>query len=82
MDFYLSYAKKEMSILEPLCGSGRFFIPFLENGFDIKGVDNSREMLGNLFEKAPNAVVALGDIEDYQASEHCISVVYSKTRAD
>ena len=23
LEFYLSYAEKEMSILEPLCGSGR-----------------------------------------------------------
>lgn len=33
LNFYLSYAEKGMSILEPLCGSGRFLIPFLERGF-------------------------------------------------
>lgn len=26
--FYLSYAEKDMKILEPLCGSGRFLVPF------------------------------------------------------
>lgn len=41
LEFYLSYAEKEMSILEPLCGSGRFFVPFLKRGFYIKGIDNS-----------------------------------------
>ena len=35
LDFYLSYAEKGKKILEPLCGSGRFLIPFLERGFDI-----------------------------------------------
>lgn len=28
LSFYLSYAEKGMNILEPLCGSGRFLIPF------------------------------------------------------
>ena len=37
LEFYLSYAEKEMKILEPLCGSGRFLIPFLERGYAIKG---------------------------------------------
>lgn len=69
LDFYLSYATKEMSILEPLCGSGRFFVPFLEKGFDIKGVDNSQEMLAKLLEKAPNASVVQSGIEEYQTSE-------------
>lgn len=30
LDFYLSYAEKGMSVLEPLCGRGRFYIPFLK----------------------------------------------------
>ena len=30
LDFYLSYADKNHRILEPLCGSGRFFVPFAE----------------------------------------------------
>lgn len=45
LDFYLSYAEKGKKILEPLCGSGRFFVPFLERGFDISGIDLSKEML-------------------------------------
>ena len=35
LDFYLSYARKGQKILEPLCGSGRFLIPFIQYGFDI-----------------------------------------------
>ena len=69
LDFYLSYAKKGMSILEPLCGSGRFFVPFLEKGFTIKGVDRSAEMLDQLLKKAPDAAVVHSGIEEYAPSE-------------
>lgn len=41
LDFYLSYAEKGQKILEPLCGSGRFLLPFMERGFDIDGMDSS-----------------------------------------
>lgn len=69
LDFYLSYAKKGIRILEPLCGSGRFLVPFLKNGFDVKGVDNSREMLEKLLEKASDAVIAQSGIEEFWTSE-------------
>ena len=65
LDFYLSYAEKGMKILEPLCGSGRFLIPFMEQGFDISGVDVSSEMLDKLKQKAPNANVVRADILEY-----------------
>ncbi len=69
LKFYLSYAEKEMSILEPLCGSGRFLVPFLERGFNIRGIDLSTEMIAKLKEKAPNAIVSQGDILDYVSEE-------------
>ena len=69
LHFYLSYAKKEMSILEPLCGSGRFLIPFAERGLHIKGVDNSHEMLKKLLEKSPDSDIVESEIEEYQTSE-------------
>ena len=65
LNFYLSYAKKGMKILEPLCGSGRFLVPFLERGFDISGMDLSKEMLRKLKQKAPNAEVIQADIIHY-----------------
>ena len=65
LDFYLSYAKKGERILEALCGSGRFFVPFYERGFDIHGVDLSAEMLEKLLEKAPDANVVCKDIVQY-----------------
>lgn len=69
LDFYLSYAEKGMSILEPLCGSGRFTIPFLARGFDIRGMDLSTEMIAKLKEKAPDAIVFQGDILEYISDE-------------
>ena len=32
LEFYLSYAAPGMRILEPLCGSGRFLVPFEQAG--------------------------------------------------
>jgi len=64
--FYLSYAKKGDLILEPLCGSGRFLVPFLERGFDIRGIDLSIEMLEKLRQKAPGARVVQTDIIAYE----------------
>ena len=66
---YLSYARPGMSILEPLCGSGRFLVPFLRRGLSIQGMDNSREMLDRLLEKAPEAQAVLCDLEAYQPTE-------------
>lgn len=69
LEFYLSYAEKGMSILEPLCGSGRFMVPFIKKGFNISGIDNSSEMLGKLTEKSPGAKVVQSNIEEFQTSE-------------
>ena len=69
LNFYLSYAEKGKKILEPLCGSGRFLIPFLERGFDICGIDLSKEMLDKLRQKAPNAQVIQADIVNYTVQE-------------
>lgn len=65
LGFYLSYAKRGQKILEPLCGNGRFLVPFLEQGFDITGFDRSEEMLAKLRQRAPNAQVFQADITTY-----------------
>lgn len=67
--FYLSYAEEDMKILEPLCGSGRFLVPFLDCGYDISGMDLSEEMLAKLKQKAPGAKVIQTDIVKYSARE-------------
>lgn len=65
--FYLSYAHAGDKILEPMCGSGRFLVPFMERGFDITGVDLSEEMLSALHRKAPRARVYKGDILEFDS---------------
>ena len=65
--FYLSYAHAGDKILEPMCGSGRFLIPFMERGFDITGIDLSEEMLSALYRKAPRAHAFKGDIPKFES---------------
>lgn len=69
LDFYLSYARPGQRILEALCGSGRFLVPFMERGYDISGVDLSAEMLEKLRQKSPEAKVACADISQYSPAE-------------
>ncbi|MDE7220017.1 MAG: class I SAM-dependent methyltransferase, partial [Oscillospiraceae bacterium] len=69
LDFYLSYAKKGQKILEPMCGSGRFFAPFAERGYDISGVDLSGEMLERLKRKVPGAKAVQADLTEYDPGE-------------
>lgn len=65
--FYLSYARAGDKILEPMCGSGRFLIPFMERGFDITGIDLSEEMLSALYRKTPQAHAFKGDILEFSS---------------
>ena len=69
LEFYLSYANKGDKILEALCGSGRFLVPFMERGLNIKGIDLSGEMLEKLKEKREDAKVVQGDIIEYVFEE-------------
>ena len=69
LEFYLSYVEKGMTILEPMCGCGRFLIPFLEKGYDIEGLDLSSEMILKFKQKAPKAKVFQGDILEYNSKE-------------
>lgn len=53
--FYLYYLKKyKLNILEPMCGSGRFLIPFLQDGYIIDAFDASSFMLYALNKKLLN----------------------------
>lgn len=67
--FYLSYARTDQDILEPLCGSGRFLIPFIERGMSIRGMDSSREMIDKLIEKCPEALADVAEITTYSSDE-------------
>ena len=53
--FYLEYASKlSGSILELACGTGRVTIPLANEGYNIWGIDLSKEMLGQLKVKMEN----------------------------
>ena len=44
--FYRAYAQRASgSILEPMCGSGRFLLPLLAEGHPVEGVDASPDMI-------------------------------------
>lgn len=52
LQIYLDYAKDANGpILEPMCGTGRFLIPLLQQGYDVTGFDNSSHMLNACHEK-------------------------------
>lgn len=71
LEFYLSYAKPGEQMLELLCGSGRFLIPFWEKGMSIDGVDLSAQMLEQLEQKLPEAKPALHccSADEYQSEK-------------
>lgn len=51
--FYRDYARATKGpILEPMCGTGRFLLPLVAEGFDVRGFDGSESMLKSLDEKA------------------------------
>ncbi len=51
--FYRDYVMRANgSILEPMCGTGRFLLPLLEEGFNVHGFDASDHMLKALHAKA------------------------------
>ena len=72
--FYRSYVGNTGGpILEPMCGSGRFLIPLLQEGFDVHGFDASEYMLEALRTKADQKrlkpTVWHGFVEDLTSTE-------------
>ena len=72
--FYRDYAMKANgSILEPMCGTGRFLLPLLAEGFDVHGFDASDHMLEALRAKAKaknlEVTVWKGFVEDLKRPE-------------
>lgn len=72
--FYRDYIiKANGPVLEPMCGTGRFLLPFFEEGFDVQGFDASEHMLKALNEKAHTKnlkpMVWNGFAEDLKKSE-------------
>lgn len=72
--FYRDYAMKANGpILEPMCGTGRFLLPLLEEGFDVHCFDASEYMLEALYAKAKaknlEPTVWKGFVEDLKRPE-------------
>ena len=52
-NFYKTYLQNSNGkILEPMCGTGRFLLPFFLDGLEVQGFDASQNMLKALTEKA------------------------------
>lgn len=52
-NFYLEYIQKTSGpSLEPMCGTGRYLIPFFESGYAVHGFDASEFMLSALHAKS------------------------------
>lgn len=72
--FYRDYAMRaNCPILEPMCSTGRFLLPLLEEGFNVHGFDASDHMLAVLHAKAKtknlDATVWKGFVEDLKRPE-------------
>jgi SAM-dependent methyltransferase len=72
--FYRDYAMNSNApILEPMCGTGRFLLPLLEEGFDVHGFDASDNMLKALHVKAEaknlKPLVWKGFVEDLDSPQ-------------
>lgn len=72
--FYRSYiANAKGPILEPMCGTGRYLLPLLEEGYNVVGFDASEHMLKALHEKAKHRnlkpQVWQGFVEDLKQSQ-------------
>ena len=72
--FYRDYVMRANGpILEPMCGTGRFLLPLLEEGFNVHGFDASDHMLKALHAKANAKNLELtvwkGFVEDLKRPE-------------
>lgn len=70
IEYYLKRLTNENgTILEAGVGSGRFFIPLLEHGYQIEGIDQSKEMLAlcqkNCEERQLSPILYEGSFSDY-----------------
>jgi len=73
LDFYLSFANKNMDILEPMCGSGRILIEFAKREFNIDGFDLSNDMIERCYKKLgkamPNCNIICCDFAQYNSDK-------------
>lgn len=64
--FYKSYLEQASgAVLEPMCGTGRYLLPFLSEGWEVEGFDASEYMLKALHEKAKKLGLTPNAWQDY-----------------
>ncbi|MCY4781312.1 class I SAM-dependent methyltransferase [Sphingobacterium sp. UT-1RO-CII-1] len=79
--FYLSFVEEGMEILEPMCGSGRFLISFLNRGYNIDGFDLSSDMVEKCREKlrqlkmSQDTIVQCSGFNDF-SSDKCYDFIF------
>ena len=52
------------TLLDLACGTGNSFLPFMNRGFEVVGVDASSAMLAEAASKAPHARLVLADLRE------------------
>jgi len=78
--FFRSYAEQTTQpILEPMCGSGRFLLPLIQDGFNVQGFDASVHMFNALRSKAEqlnlSPIVTIDFIETFK-SNHQYGLIF------
>ena len=71
---FLKYIKKQDKILEIGCGSGRDLIFLTKKGYDIEGIDISKEALKKIKEKIK---IKQGNAENLDFLDNSFDVIYS-----
>lgn len=79
VNYYKKFLNKNDFILEPMCGSGRFLIPLLQDGYSVHGIDNSFSMLSSCKERAANLglnpILFDGSIETISLDRHYNKII-------
>lgn len=60
------YLKKTDIALDVACGYGRHLIPLLKEGYNLVGVDLSRDMINDLLKECPAAKVFVADMRSFK----------------
>ncbi|MDF5729974.1 MAG: class I SAM-dependent methyltransferase [Rhizonema sp. PD38] len=64
----LAHLPKAASILDLCCGTGQLAQNFLSKGYQVTGLDMSKEMLHYAYKNAPEGKFILGDIYSFELS--------------
>ncbi len=74
---FASLIKKGGSILDAGCGSGRDSVYFVEQGFQVTGIDLSNKLLAIAKKSAPKATFVLGDLRHMPFQEKQFDAIWA-----